>query len=560
MNARTDIPLKPMVLAAGICALLILPAVWNYRHVVSGDGLSYIEVASNAARSGLWPLFSNAYWSPSYPAILAIAMKVVHPSPTSELTLVRCLDWLTYVFVCATFTFFLRNLLARFPQRHFLAFVALAYTLLFVGNLDVSLWLVGPHILVEGMVYLAAGVCLRLGWSNATLVHHALLGVILALAYVTKAAMFPLSLALLGILFVRPPSKNMGRKGVAVATGAFSLGALPLVATLSYAKGRMTFGDVGRLAYARFVNDLPYFWEGPLPAAVTLKHPPKTVSSSPVILKFAGPFQATWPLWYDPSYWYEGIPTHFDVRQQVKTLLRSLGVNRGPNADDLSDAALRSLPLIAGLVALPFLGLRVRTVYAVAGEQIWLLVWPAFALFTFACVLVHYRYILPFAIVGWTALFAIALLVTKARSTQQITLGVAAVLLLMSAPGYAREVIHSVLDSTVPSRRERAQATDPAMVAAKLQALGIRAGDELASVEFPYRSGYLVRLTGASISLMIVAPPAKLSGLPADKVTQILAALRDNGAKALISYTGPAFDNDSGWVQVRDDIYVRPLR
>jgi hypothetical protein len=129
------------------------------------------------------------------------------------------------------------------------------------------------------------------------------------------------------------------------------------------------------------VNNLPYFWEGPLPASVTLRHGPETVSANPVILKFDGP--GTWPLWYDPSYWYEGIPTHFDLRQQIRVLLRSIGVvARSPNSDDLLDLARFSLPMIAGLAVIAFLGLRVKSLYAVIKDHLWLILWPAFAICT----------------------------------------------------------------------------------------------------------------------------------------------------------------------------------
>lgn len=558
-NERPRVRLRAMLLAAGICALLTIPVAWNARHWISADGLSYLEVASHAAQSGPWPIFSNGYWSPGYPAILAIAIRLLRPSPASELIAVHSVDWLICVFTYLTFTWFLFNLLSWIQLKYDAAFaagarlyvfLAFAYSLLFVSNLDVTLWLVGPHILLEAMVYLVAGCCLRLSLPGSRLLYHAALGVLLALAYVAKAALFPISVILIAILFVAPVSPEAGRKGTAITAMAFLLAAAPVVATLSYSKGRLTFGDAGRLTYAAFVNDFPYFEHGLLPASFpTLRHPPQTVSTNPPILKFDGPYQATVPLWYDPSYWYEGIPAHFDPRQQIRKLLGSLGVHKHPNSDSVLNLAERYASLLAGFAALALLGLPVRRALKAVRADLWLFLWPALAFFTFASVLVNFRYINSFIVLGSTTSFLVALALTRAENRSGIALTVAAGLLFTSVPAYGRQVMFS---------NERA-AIDYVAAAGKLRAMGIRPGDALASTEFPYASGYLLRLAGAHVNQLIVVNPKSLAKLPADDVKRVLGTLRANGAKALLSYFAPAFNNDSGWSRLADDIYIRLL-
>jgi hypothetical protein len=49
-----------------------------------------------------------------------------------------------------------------------------------------------------------------------------------------------------------------------------------------------------------------------------------------------------------------------------------------------------------------------------------------------------------------------------------------------------------------------------------------------------------------------------LSKLPAAQVESVIAKLRANGARAVISPRRPAFDNDSGWISVPEfNLFIR---
>jgi hypothetical protein len=572
--AATDglsaIELRPMLLATCLCAVLMLPVAWNARELISFDGLSYLEIASNAIQFGPRYLLSNGYWSPGYPALLTITIKLTRPSPAFELAVVRSLDWVICVFTFSCFTFFFHTFLTWIQLAHgpvfksnarFFSILTFAYALLFVSNIDVSLWVVGPFVLTEGFVYLAAGLCVLLSLPRSRFIHNAALGVVLALAYAAKAPLFPLSLVLLAILFVRPVARQSPRTGTALALVSFLLAASPLVASLSYSKGRLTFGDAGRLNYAFYVNRVPRsaqwdgdsIWDGHVPGADLLLHPPKRVSTNPTIVKFDGPFSATHPYWYDPSYWLDGIQMHFDLRQQIQTLLRSFGMARRLPDGGLSVFRLAKpwVSMLAGVAAFTLLGLRFRGLYGVIKEHIWIFLWPALAGLMFACILIESRYLVPFVVLGWTALFVAANIVVPPERSIGVTLTVAAGLLLTYCPALARSIVYT---------QRQPAAWKNLAVAGKLEALGIQRGDELASVNWPF-AVYPARLVGARFDIEVVAKdPEAFSNLPEVEVRQILATLRANGAKALVSQFHPAFRNDSGWVQIRDDAYVRMLQ
>src|SRR5262245_25402428 len=63
-------------ISLGSAAILALSA----RHSMDEDGLSYLDLASEALHSGPVGLL-NGYWSPGYPALLSLALALFHPLP-----------------------------------------------------------------------------------------------------------------------------------------------------------------------------------------------------------------------------------------------------------------------------------------------------------------------------------------------------------------------------------------------------------------------------------------------------------------------------------------------
>jgi hypothetical protein len=479
------------------------------------------------------------------------------------------LAWVICTATYFSFTWFLLNLFRWIETTHgrvfggragFAVMVLFAYSVVFAGNIEHDLWGGLADTMAEGLVYLAAGLCIRLSlpYKGPRFIYHAALGVVLALTYLTKAAFFPLSCVLLAILFVRPLSQVEGRGGVVVAGVAFLVVASPLVVFLSHAKGHPTFGEAGGLAYARYVNEVPVWsilWQDHLPGGGMLLHPARKLSSNPPIVKFEH-FQSAWPLWYDASYWWDGLKPHFDMREQVTRFLRSLALlpmtDEGYNVGYLVD---RCIPMLAALAAFLALGLRPRNTLAALGKHGWLLWWPAVAFLTFASTAIQFRYLIPFWVMGWIALFLAAWIVIKPRRSVGITLAVAVGILLTNSRPFARELLQIT----------RAPADDSVAAARKLESLGIRQGDEVATVGFPDWPYDYARIAGIQFALELFGggPGAKdvapLSKLPAADVSRILATLRANGAKALFATGRPAFENDTGWVHLTCDTYVRML-
>jgi 4-amino-4-deoxy-L-arabinose transferase-like glycosyltransferase len=183
---------------------------------------------------------------------------------------------------------------------------------------------VTPDMGVAAFVYLAAALILRARRVGPAWWASALLGATLGAAYLAKAVMFPLSFVFLG---VSAPAGRTWRRAaghLALASACFLLVAGSFVAVLSVTRGRLTFGDAGRLNYAWFVGGVPRLhWLGGLGGMPA--HPPRKVFPSPEVYEFAQPNAGTYPLWYDPPYWYEGVETRVAVRDQFVASLHTAG-------------------------------------------------------------------------------------------------------------------------------------------------------------------------------------------------------------------------------------------
>jgi hypothetical protein len=190
----------------------------------------------------------------------------------------------------------------------------------------------------------------------------ALTGVALGLAYLARAAYFPLA-----VLCVGGMAALFRDRRVALAGAAFALVAGPFVIAISMAKGHFTYGEAGKLNYAWQVNGAArsYHWQGEGRDVGTPLHPTRKVMDSPEVFEFATPVAGTYPPWYDPSYWYAGVHPRFSFSRQwpvfcryARYWLALLLVTPGlivtlPSILRSRDAAVAAFRKIGWLVALP---------------------------------------------------------------------------------------------------------------------------------------------------------------------------------------------------------------
>src|SRR5271157_5042174 len=403
-------PLERILLFASL-ALGLLHA-WFGRYSMNVDGMSYLDVGDSFFRRD-WANAVNAWWSPLYPWTLGLVLGLAKPSPRWEFPLVHLVNFGVFVAALLAFRFLLHTLLAfsreqtsgatpndgqALPQW---ALVLLAYPIFLWTALEVeTLYGVSPDLAVMACVCLTAGMLLRLRQGDK-LWRFALFGLILGIGYWTKAVLFPLGFVALATAYLwRRSSPGWGR-GMAVTSLVFLCASAPLIFLLSHQKGRFTFGDSGKLNYARFVSPRTYWrnWQGQgeVPGSGTAVHPTRQLLRHPPLFEFDGPVAATYPPWADPSYWNEGLQGHFKLRPQLEVLASTVP----------SEARLlfRGRPeLIAGGIILALLS---GQLWLAGLRELWPLVVMSMAgLSIYLPLLEHYRHLGGFVLLVFLTLIA----------------------------------------------------------------------------------------------------------------------------------------------------------
>ena len=238
---------------AAILGLLDAVAV---RHAMGSDGISYLDM-SDVFRSGHWLAAINAYWSPLYPIVLAIAFRIVKPSPYWEFAVLHFTNFFIYLGAFAAFGFFLKGFLRyvrlethddRFAVSESL-WTALGYTIFMWASLrTIRIYSVTPDMLASAFAYLAAGFILRIKMGAATWKNYALLGAALGLGYLAKTPMFPLGLAFLAVSVLVAGKRGNWLRAAGhglVACGVFLAICSPMLYLISKSQGHLSFGDSG---------------------------------------------------------------------------------------------------------------------------------------------------------------------------------------------------------------------------------------------------------------------------------------------------------------------------
>jgi hypothetical protein len=274
-----------------------------------------------------------------------------------------------------------------------------------------------------------------------------------------------------------------------------------------------------------------------------------------LILEFRDPVRGTLPIWYDASYWWDGLRVPISIERQLAGLLRPF----------TQVHSMQTVFLAVAAAFMPFclLSARVRKVIRAGGIQTWILiVWPAATCLMYSLVLFNFRYVVAYLVL--IGLGATALLLQPFPEVYRTKglLAAALVLALAGATRY-RPIAQAAFrpDNVGPLTREagRDNGVSSAAAAEALTRFGIRPGDEI-GVLGRSLDCYYARVAGIRIIAQIWEDPEEIAGLGAERVSQVLSQLKQTGIKALVSRSHPGFVNDSGWIAIpRTDIYVRKL-
>jgi len=159
------------------CLLILaglIEAVFSRRQLWA-DGISYLDMGDALVRGDL-KMAINVYWSPLYPFLQGLALRLFKPSAYSEFNVVYFVNFLIYLFALVCFDFLLRATRTDRPQVDDIsgevsvmpcwAVFAIGYAVFLWSSLSlITMQQPTPDILMAGFLYLATGLLLRL-WSR----------------------------------------------------------------------------------------------------------------------------------------------------------------------------------------------------------------------------------------------------------------------------------------------------------------------------------------------------------------------------------------------------------
>ena len=455
---------------------------WMGRYSMNPDGISYLDVGESFFRRD-WTNAVNAYWSPLYPWMLGTVLGIVNPSPRWEFPLVHIVNFAIFLIALLAFRFFLQGLLVRRRERILSAkpgdgdplpewaLLLVAYPVFWWTALELeTLYDVSPDLAVMACLCFAVGMLLSLRPGDS-LWKFALLGLIIGVGYWTKAILFPLGIVILvaGSLYRR--TDKTWRRGMIIASLVFLSSSLPLIFLLSQQKGRLTFGDSGKLNYAWGVYPQVFYrnWQGESGSGIPV-HPTRQSMRHPPVFEFDGPVVGTYPPWTDPSYWNEGVQGRFRLKAQTQVFAVNLA----------SEARLlvRSQPgLVVGIIVLA----------ALSGRRWWKSlreIWPLISvsvigMAVYLPILVNDRYLGGFLLIFFILLLAAAQCGPEdQRSVTYLSLAVFVVMALGTVD-YAARIVTNHL--SIPGVGPNSTLQD-VLTAEQLWRMGIQPGDRIAVI------------------------------------------------------------------------------
>ncbi len=513
-----------------LCIIWAAIEGWSARNSMNPDGMSYMDMASEAYRNGAQHLVSS-YWSPGYPALISFALFVFRPSLHLEFSVVHLVNFVIFVVVLLTFTFFLRSWMASRRALNEANPLLIPFgfgTFLWFTSEFIGFGTVTPDLMVAGIVFLAAGVACRLATSGARWSGFVTLGAILGLGYYVKAALFPLGLLLIALVLTFPPRDTYSRIKVVAAGLSMLVVAAPWIVVMSSRAGHLSIGETGRLNYAWHVNGLQQYagWTGDDSEYGRPEHPPRVLVEKPRLLEFAQPINGTYPLWYDPAYWYGGAKTRIHLKEQVVAFKTNVRV--------YLQAFTQMSSLLAGALVLCGFVLQARILPIVHKEYQWLLLWPILACVMYAAVHAEYRFLGAFFVLFWLSLYSLL----WSKTIDSVRTAVAAtVLCTLLLPGAAK-----LLGGSAATEINHQQ------IALALQSAGVSPGDRLASVGQSFEN-YYAHLAGTRI-VAEFPDPNEFWRLSPTHMTQIKERLSAIGVKALVAIDRPVSASLDGWQEV----------
>lgn len=519
-----------------LCVGLLLS--WSERYSFDPDGLSYIDISDGAFTGNLY-LFVNAYWSPAYPVVLALLRPVVSIVTHREIVGIHLINVIILGFAWAAFEAVFGVLGKVFLERETgedstkrtaggLSFIFLGLVFLWLFARQIGLRASGADLLLCGVLLLAFREAL-LGVHRQNRGAFLRLGVLLGLAYLTKAIVFPVAVfacVLCGIAFLRSPK---GRAALLSGLLAFVVISGAWIAALSIQKQRLTFGDSGPLTYAWYVNGARNYihWQGEKQGLGAARHATRLLMRSPEVFAFGGVFPTTtFPPWLDPSYWNEGLRPRIELGAGARHTVAQLRALRRVVFDGFGAVVATCLIALWVLLGSPFSahGNELRQArLAIAAV-------PLFAVILLCLIHINGRLAGPFLV----PLYLYVLTLLLARATTSDSRAVRAILVAGSVTLGVLFLDFVVTTTTTAPPKQGASAEEE--VALSLQHEGVGPGTRIA-VAGKWTDIYWARVAALHVEAHVNVSAEVLCRLSDEEFRRMEELLRQEGLRTIVLFS-----------------------
>jgi hypothetical protein len=306
---------------------------WYVRHRIISDGVSYLAIAQAYLR-GDWHNAINGYWSPLYSWVIAGYLAIFKPSPYWQVSSLHVINFLAFLAACWVFERFLNALLgeeSRAPEsgaEHSTILIAGYCTVLFGGLTLIGIGYVSPDMVAYVFTGLLAWLTVLIYKGERKTWVFIVFGATLGLGYLDRSAFaFLAGIYVLAVIGNLLQQKSGIIRPLALILGAGLIVGGPFVFVLSTEKRTLTLGEAGKLNYGWEVAGAlrSTHWQGEPGDIGTPVHPTRKILTNPVpVYEFSEPVSGSYPPWYDPSYWYEGIRPYFKLAPQLQRLRSNL--------------------------------------------------------------------------------------------------------------------------------------------------------------------------------------------------------------------------------------------
>jgi len=534
----------------GVIAICGLIDCWNARFQNNPDGVSIMDMGDQYW-SGNWHAALNSYWSPLYGLLTGLVIRFTKPGIRWEYPEVHFLNFVIFVATLLCFEYLWRELLAARGERAWsgaslkYAWIMgyLLFTCVYLGSR--MLEYVNPDLLVSTIVLLVFGMVLRFNSERGSIVNAALLGIVLGIGYLAKAAMLPFGVVVMAVLFALGWQRRRRLRFAVVALLGFLVVSVPFITALTWNYHRFTTGDSGKLNIAWNVNGVNgsaydyRLWQSDAGASAHRQHPAQKILSWPEVYEFATPITGTYPVWEDPTYWWAGVDEKMHPVREGATFVHSIG--------KISIYLIKDIGVLTAVVLMVFLlsdGIKDSWRQL---RKFWPVVIPALAVFAmYALVVWLTRYTTGVMLAVFAAMIGSLTIAAEEKRVR---------VLRASSIALGSVVVVLVMQSMFQNYHDRSIWVKEVELAEQLHSMGIERGDHLAVVGDGFDEEIWGRLDG--IEIVAEVPHTLATG---DSVTafwsssseieqKVLDALKTSGARAVVATT-PTGGLPTGWIPI----------